>query len=110
MRNVGTRRTVLTTVVAICQPATVVEPTFAQVSQRSQTRATIDADTTFVVRTSEAIDVKSADGLIFQGTVEEDVLDRDGYVAIPEGSTVELLARKDAEEMTTRSRVGNRGR
>jgi hypothetical protein len=70
------------------------EPAFAQ------TRTTIEPDTMFVVRTSEAIDVKTADGLIFTGTVEEDVLDRDGEVAVPEGSTVELLARKSGDEMT----------
>lgn len=101
MRNLGTRRAVLTTVAAIVgAAAAVVEPTFTQVSRRSQARTTIEADTTFMVRTSEAIDVKNADGLVFTGTIEEDVLDRNGDVAIPQGSTVELLARKDGDEMT----------
>ena len=101
MRSVGTRWGVLTTVAAIFSAvAAVAEPTFAQVSRTSQARTTIDADTTFVVRTTEDIDVKTADGLVFNGTVEEDVLDRNGDVAIPEGSTVELLARKDGDEMT----------
>jgi hypothetical protein len=77
-----------------------VEPASAQLSRTSQLRATIDANTEFVVRTSEPIDVKTADGLVFRGTVEEDVLDRDGFVAVPEGSTVEMLARKSGDEMT----------
>ena len=73
-----------------------VPPAFAQ----AQLRTTIDAETMFKVRTAQAIDVKTADGLIFNGTVEEDVLDRNGDVAIPEGATVELMARKNGEEMT----------
>ncbi len=76
--------------------AVVVPPAFAQ----AQLRTTIDAETMFKVRTTQAIDVKTADGLIFTGTVEEDVLDRNGDVAIPEGATVELMARKSGEEMT----------
>ena len=97
----GTGRFVLATVAAAVSAAMVVaEPTFAQGSRNSQARSVIDADTSFVVRTSEPIDVKAADGLIFQGTIEEDVLDRDGEVAVPRGSTVELLARKNGDEMT----------
>ena len=96
MRNARTRRAVLTTVAAIVSAAVAVtQPTFAQVS-----RTSIDADTTVKIRTTEAIDVKTADGLIYKGTVDEDVLDRNGEVAIPEGSTVELMARKDGNEMT----------
>lgn len=93
MSKVGNRRAVCMTVAAFISAA-VMQPAAAQ------TRTTIEADTTFVVRTTDAIDVKSADGLIFTGTVEEDVLDRNGDVAVPEGSTVELLARKDGDEMT----------
>ena len=76
--------------------AVVVPPAFAQ----AQLRTTIDAETMFKVRTTQAIDVKTADGLIFTGTVEEDVLDRNGDVAVPAGSTVELMARKSGDEMT----------
>lgn len=91
------RSIVLATVAAtFCATAAVVQPTFAQ----AQLRTTIDAETMFKVRTTEAIDVKNADGLIFRGTVEEDVLDRNGDVAIPEGSAVELMARKNGDEMT----------
>jgi hypothetical protein len=98
MRNAGARRAVLTAVAAIVSAGlAVTSPTFAQAPQA---RTTIAADTTLKVRTTEAIDVKTADGLIFRGTIDEDVLDRDGLVAIPEGSAVELMARKDGNEMT----------
>ena len=93
MSQVGPRGVVCTTIVAFISAAVIG-------TASAQTRTTIDADTTFVVRTTDAIDVKSADGLIFTGTVEEDVLDRNGEVAVPEGSTVELLARKNGDEMT----------
>ena len=96
MRNRGTHRAVLTAIAAVFSAAVVVvQPTFAQ-----QARTTIDADTTLKVTTNEAIDVKTADGLIYNGTIAEDVLDRNGEVAIPEGSTVELMARKSGNEMT----------
>jgi hypothetical protein len=101
MRNAATRRAVLTIVAGIVSAAVAATPpTFAQVSRVPQARTTIDADTLFKVRTAEAIDVKSADGLIYKATVDEDVLDRNGEVAIPEGSTVELMARKNGDEMT----------
>jgi hypothetical protein len=101
MRNTGVRRAGLTIMaVIISAAATVVQPTFAQVSRAPQSRTTIDADTTLMVRTTEAIDVKSADGLVFTGTIEEDVLDRNGEVAIPAGATAELMARKSGDEMT----------
>ena len=101
MRNAVTQRAVLMTLATIISAAaTVVQPTFAQVSRAPQARTTIDAETTLVVRTTEPIDVKTADGLVFRGTIEEDVLDRNGEVAVPVGSTVELLARKNGDEMT----------
>ena len=101
MRNAATRRAVLTTVAAIVSAAVAVgQPTFAQVDRAPQVRTTIDADTMLKVRTTNAIDVKTADGLVFTGTIDEDVLDRNGEVAIPEGSTVELMARKNGDEMT----------
>jgi hypothetical protein len=96
MGALQTRRAVATAVAAVATAAFVVQPTFAQL----QVRTTIDADTTLMVRTNEAIDVKTADGLIYKGTIEEDVLDRNGDVAIPAGSTVELMARKSGDEMT----------
>ena len=98
MRNRTTRWAMATTVFAIVSAAAAgVEPT---VARAAQARSVIDADTTLQVRTTEPIDVKTADGLIFKGTVDKDVLDRNGEVAIPEGSTVELMARKSGDEMT----------
>jgi hypothetical protein len=101
MRTAGIRPAALTTAAVIVSAAmAATQPTFAQDSRAPQTRAIIDADTTLKVRTTEAIDVKTADGLVYTGTVDEDVLDRDGLVAIPEGSTVELMARKSGNELT----------
>ena len=97
MRNVSTRWAMVTTVVAILGMTGAVQPT---VAGAAQARAIIDADTTLKVRTTESIDVKTADGLVYKGIVDEDVLDRNGEVAIPEGSTVELMARKSGNEMT----------
>ena len=100
MRIVGIRQAALTTIAAIITAAaTVAQPTFAQVARPFQVRTTIDADTNLVVRTTRAIDVKTADGLIFEGTIDEDVLDRNGDVAVPEDSTVELMARKNGDEI-----------
>ena len=101
MRKFSTRRAALTTAAVIVSAAVAAtQPTSAQVSRAPQARAIIDADTTLKVRTTSAIDVQTADGLVYTGTVDEDVLDRDGLVAIPEGSTVELMARKEGNEMT----------
>ena len=97
MRTVSTRWAVATAIAGIVSAAAAgVQPT----SAAAQLRTTIDADTTLKVRTTEPIDVKTADGLIYKGTIDEDVLDRNGEVAIPEGSTVELMARKSGDEMT----------
>jgi hypothetical protein len=90
---------VVTAILAMVSGAAAgVQTTFAQVSR--QARAIIDAETMLKVRTSEPIDVKTADGLVFKGTIDEDVLDRNGEVAVPVGSTVEMLARKNGDEMT----------
>ena len=97
MRALQIRRGFAIAVAAILTATTAaVQPTFAQF----QTRTTIDTDTMLIVRTTEAIDVKTADGLIYKGIIDEDVLDRNGDVAVPAGSTVELMARKSGDEMT----------
>ena len=98
MRITGARQAVLAAIVGAAVAAA--QPIAAQVSRAPQVRTIIDADTTFKVRTTEAIDVKTADGLVYTGTIDEDVLDRNGEVAIPEGATVELMARKNGDEMT----------
>ena len=96
MRAQQIRRISAIAVAAIVTATAAVQPTFAQF----QTRTTIDTDTMLIVRTTEAIDVKTADGLIYKGIIDEDVLDRNGDVAVPAGSTVELMARKSGDEMT----------
>ena len=49
--------------------------------------------TEIVVRTNDYINSRHADGRIYTGTIDRDVLDRDGRVAIPRGSQVEMIAR-----------------
>jgi len=68
-------------------------------AQRSRTSAvgTIDPGTTIAVRTVEAIDAKESDGRVFPGVVDQDVLNRNGRVAIPQGSDVELIVRNTSD-------------
>src|SRR5262245_56142551 len=53
----------------------------------------INAGTTIAVRTNETINTKVDDGRVFTGTVAQDVLDRAGNIAVPEGSYVEMIVR-----------------
>jgi hypothetical protein len=53
----------------------------------------IPSDTVLTVRTNEEINASTGDGQIFTGVVDQDVTDTNGRVAIPRGSTVELMAR-----------------
>jgi outer membrane lipoprotein SlyB len=55
---------------------------------------TINAGTTITVRTNERINASEPDEQVFSGEVAEDVLNRRGNVAIPEGSDVELVVRR----------------
>jgi hypothetical protein len=59
----------------------------------------VPAGTEVVVRTSEAIDAKHpSDSRIYTGTIERDVMDRNGNVAIPRGSTAELIMRDSSDD------------
>jgi len=58
----------------------------------------IPAGTTLQVRTTEPIDTQSMDGRIFTGTIENDVRDTQGRMAIPRGATAELVVRRDADD------------
>jgi hypothetical protein len=49
--------------------------------------------TTITVRPSEAIDVERKDNRVYTGVVDQDVRGDTGQVAIPRGSTVELIVR-----------------
>ena len=57
----------------------------------------IPAGTSIQVRTSEPIDAQSIDGRIFTGTIQNDVRDTQGRLAIPRGATAELVIRRDGE-------------
>ena len=54
----------------------------------------IDPGTSIPVRTTQAIDSSTQDGLVYSGVVDQDVLDRQGRVAIPRGATAELVVRR----------------
>src|SRR3954463_13773827 len=49
-------------------------------------RGTIDPGTMITVRTNETINANQSDGRIFSGVVDQDVLNRNGSIAIPRGS------------------------
>jgi hypothetical protein len=56
-------------------------------------REKIEAGAAIPVRTSEWISSKRADGRVFYGTVDANVPDERGEIAIPRGAQVELLIR-----------------
>jgi hypothetical protein len=54
----------------------------------------VPAGTNVTVRTTDAINIRdTSDGRIYTGVVDQDVLDRDGRVAIPRGANAELIVR-----------------
>ena len=55
---------------------------------------TIDAGTQVVVRTTESINTRNSDGREFMGVVDQDVINRDGNVAIPRGANAALIVRR----------------
>lgn len=54
---------------------------------------TLVPGTVIPVRTNEAIDVNKGDYRVYTGIVDQDVRGNDGQLAIPRGSTVELVVR-----------------
>jgi hypothetical protein len=60
----------------------------------AQRAARIDAGTTIQVRTVETINASNDDGEVYPGVVDQDVLSRNGRIAIPKGSDVELVVRR----------------
>ncbi len=58
----------------------------------------IPAGTSIQVRTTDAIDTQSIDGRVYIGTIESDVRDTQGRLAIPRGATAELVVRRTAED------------
>jgi hypothetical protein len=77
------------------------QPAAAQVYNNSNTTAasTISSGVNIPIRTSETITASSEDGRIFQGVVDQDVYDNNGRIAIPRGSTAELMVKKDSGEL-----------
>ncbi len=67
-------------------------------AQGNYRSGTIDAGTTITVRTNESIDAKDSDGRVFSSVVEQDVLDRNGNIAIPRGSDAELIVKKTSDK------------
>jgi hypothetical protein len=54
--------------------------------------------TEIAIRTNEAIDAKHpSDSRVYQGQVDRDVMDRNGGVVIPRGSTAELIMRNASD-------------
>jgi hypothetical protein len=64
----------------------------------AQRAGTIETGTTIDVRTNEEINTDNSDGRVYSGTVDRDVQDRQGNVAIPRGSWVELLVRRVGDQ------------
>lgn len=54
----------------------------------------IDAGTALMVRTNEPINSRGSDGRVYSGVLDRSVRDRNGNVAIPRGSQVELVVRR----------------
>jgi hypothetical protein len=59
----------------------------------TRARERIEPGTTITVRTNETINARNSDGRVFTGVVDQDVLDASGGVAIPRGSTAEMIVR-----------------
>jgi hypothetical protein len=69
-----------------------------QGSDRDRDRMTrIEPGTIIPVRTNETIDVDKRDNQVFTGIVDQDVRGNNGRLAIPRGSTVELIVRVTAD-------------
>lgn len=62
----------------------------------AQSGGTLDTGTTIAVKTNEEISASSSDGRVFTGAVDQDVLDRQGRVAIPRGAYVELMVKSNS--------------
>lgn len=58
-----------------------------------QRETRLETGTVIPVRVNESISTERADGRIFTGSIEDDVRGRNGRVAIPRGSGVELIVR-----------------
>ena len=62
--------------------------------------STIAAGVNIPIRTSEAIAASTEDGRIFTGVVDQDVMDVNGRIAVPRGSTAELMVKRNNDELS----------
>ena len=72
----------------------------AQVYGSRGAASTISAGADIPIRTSEAIDASTEDGRIFTGVVDRDVTDVNGRVAVPRGSTAELMVKRNNDDLS----------
>jgi len=63
--------------------------------------STISSGVSIPVRTTDMIDANAADGRIYTGVVDSDVTDVNGRVAIPRGSTAELMVKRGSNNEIT---------
>ena len=70
----------------------------AQGTYRGAYSGTIDAGTTIAVRTNSDINTNKSDGRVYAGYVDQDVRDRAGNIAIPQGSDVELVVKRASDD------------
>jgi hypothetical protein len=78
----------------------IAQPARGQIINSTDARSTIAAGVDVQVRTSETIDANTADGRIFRGVVDQDVSDTNGRIAIPRGSTAELIVKRSGNELS----------
>jgi hypothetical protein len=96
MRVLRTR--LIAAAAAVVLSATGMAPATAAQVYGSQMLA---SGTAVPVRTTEEINVNNVDGQVFSAVVDEDVLDANGRVAIPQGATAELIVRKTSNNDLT---------
>ncbi len=90
MRVLRTRLIAATAAVVLSATTGISPATAAQVYGGSS----LATGTAVPVRTTQEINVNNVDGQVFSGVVDQDVLDANGRVAIPQGATAELIVRK----------------
>ena len=120
-----TQQTGSTVVAASAIVAMLLSPQLARAQWTALSR--LEPGTAIQVRTTENIEAQSIDGRVYTGTIENDVQDNQGRLAIPAGATAELVVRRgpdnefvlDLDSVTindrrygvdaTRNRIGTSG-
>ena len=70
-----------------------------QLTRTGNATGSIAAGTIISVRTNERVESSRSDGRVFSGVVDRDVVDENGIVAIPRGSSAELLVRSPSRSV-----------